>query len=234
MKKENFPDKRWLILAISTLSQGKDEIFASDYMPSKPLAKVVQEQLDQPMFENIPLHLQAKGRGRALRFNGLTKEQRLQQKLAEAEQRIAKQQDAKKRISDQIGVMQSKDQEQIKWMQERERIRAEVHAELQQQANTFVQEQIQMAHTQMYAEIERRVAEHSGHPQLQSQLEEMEFSQSQNRSQMRQSQASDRSVDLNNDMFAPLKEITEKMRQSTISKSRINPIVMSNGEILSG
>ena len=35
-------------------------------------------------------------------------------------------------------------------------------------------------------------------------------------------------------MFAPLKEITEKMRQSTISKSRINPIVMSNGEILSG
>ena len=130
--------------------------------------------------------------------------------------------------------MQSKDQEQIKWMQERERIRAEVHAELQQQANTFVQEQIQLAHTQMYAEIERRVAEHSGHPQLQSQLEEMEFSQSQNRSQMRQSQASDRSVDLNNDMFAPLKEITEKMRQSTISKSRINPIVMSNGEILSG
>ena len=74
MKKENFPDKRWLILAISTLSQGKDEIFASDYMPSKPRAKVVQEQLDQPMFENIPLHLQAKGRGRALRFNGLTKE----------------------------------------------------------------------------------------------------------------------------------------------------------------
>ena len=73
-------------------------------------------------------------------------------------------------------------------MQERERIRAEVHAELQQQANTFVQEQIQLAHTQMYAEIERRVAEHSGHPQLHgSQLEEMEFSQSQNRSQMRQS-----------------------------------------------
>ena len=40
----------------------------------------------------------------------------------------------------------------------------------------------------MYAEIERRVAEHSGAPQLNSsQLQEMEFSQSQNRSQMRQS-----------------------------------------------
>ena len=43
MKKENYPDKRWLILAIATLSRGKDEIFDPDYMPSKPLAKVVQE-----------------------------------------------------------------------------------------------------------------------------------------------------------------------------------------------
>ena len=54
-------------------------------------------------------------------------------------------------------------------MQERERIRHEVHAELQQQANDFVQKQIEMAHTQMYAEIERRVAERTGHTQLHTQ-----------------------------------------------------------------
>ena len=42
MKRENFPDKQWLILAIATLSKGKDEIFAPDYMPpSNSLAKVV-------------------------------------------------------------------------------------------------------------------------------------------------------------------------------------------------
>jgi len=41
MKRENFPDKKWLILAIATLSKGKDEIFDPDYMPSKSLAKVV-------------------------------------------------------------------------------------------------------------------------------------------------------------------------------------------------
>ena len=40
-------------------------------------------------------------------------------------------------------------------MQEREKIRAEVLAEMNEQANTFVQEQIKMAHSQMYEEIER-------------------------------------------------------------------------------
>ena len=32
--KQNFPDKAWLILAIATVSQGKDEIFGKDYLPS--------------------------------------------------------------------------------------------------------------------------------------------------------------------------------------------------------
>ena len=185
MKRENFPDKRWLILAIATLSRGKDEIFDAEYMPSKPLAKVVQEQLDLPVFEHIMPHLQAKGRGRALRFSALTKEQKLQQKLLKADARIAKQQGAKQKIADAIGVMKSKDQEQIKWMQERERIRQEVQTELNQQAQNFVTQQIQAAHTQMYAEIERRVAERTGQSQQLSQLEALdEIPMSQNRSQM--------------------------------------------------
>ena len=33
MSKRNFPDKRWLILAIATLSKGQDGIFDEDYMP---------------------------------------------------------------------------------------------------------------------------------------------------------------------------------------------------------
>ena len=35
LAKKNFPDKQWLILAIATVSQGKDEIFHRDYLPSK-------------------------------------------------------------------------------------------------------------------------------------------------------------------------------------------------------
>jgi hypothetical protein len=33
MKKENFPDKAWLIRAVASLSEGDDEIFKLDYVP---------------------------------------------------------------------------------------------------------------------------------------------------------------------------------------------------------
>ena len=33
MKKENFPDKAWLIRAIASLSDGDDDIFKMDYVP---------------------------------------------------------------------------------------------------------------------------------------------------------------------------------------------------------
>ena len=46
MVKENFPDKEWLVLAVSSLSQGQDEIFAVDYVPSpNQLRRVVPEKL---------------------------------------------------------------------------------------------------------------------------------------------------------------------------------------------
>jgi hypothetical protein len=34
LAKQNFPDKSWLILAIATVSGGKDEIFHPDYLPN--------------------------------------------------------------------------------------------------------------------------------------------------------------------------------------------------------
>jgi len=39
MSKQNFPDKQWLILAIATLSSGKDEIFDTEYLPRTNLFK---------------------------------------------------------------------------------------------------------------------------------------------------------------------------------------------------
>jgi hypothetical protein len=35
--RQNYPDKQWLVLIISTLSQGKDEIFEPNYVPQKEL-----------------------------------------------------------------------------------------------------------------------------------------------------------------------------------------------------
>ena len=39
--KGNFPDKKWLVLAVATLSNGNDEIFEPDYYPSKSLGKEI-------------------------------------------------------------------------------------------------------------------------------------------------------------------------------------------------
>ena len=102
IEKQNYPDKRWLVLAVATLSAGRDEIFHPEYMPSKPLAKEVQMQMQQAQmkFQNVMPHLLANGKGRALHFNPLTKAQKLQIQLQQAEDRIASQNVAKKRISE--------------------------------------------------------------------------------------------------------------------------------------
>jgi hypothetical protein len=86
----NFPDKQWLVLAVASLSKGYDEIFHPDYLPNKTLMKVVEEQLEQPMFTHIPLHLQAKGNGRSLRLTTLTKAQKIEVQLQMTEERILK------------------------------------------------------------------------------------------------------------------------------------------------
>ena len=65
-------------------------------------------------------------------------------------------------------------------MQEREKIRAEVLAEMNEQANTFVQEQIKVAHSQIYEEIVRQVAMRTGGSQPVQAEEEMPLSQNRN------------------------------------------------------
>jgi hypothetical protein len=142
ISKNNFPDKDWLVLAVATLSKGKDEIFHPDYLPSKKLSQVVEEQLDHPMFNHIPYHLQAKGRGRSFKLNPLTKAQKIEQQLKLAEDRIDKQKAEKTRLKEALTIVNSKDQDKILKLNELEKIRAEVRAEMNDQANAFVQEQI--------------------------------------------------------------------------------------------
>ena len=78
MSKRNFPDKRWLIFAIATLSKGQDEIFNEDYMPVKSMMQEVIKQLNRPLFTDIPEHLRASGRGRSMKLSALTKQQKVE------------------------------------------------------------------------------------------------------------------------------------------------------------
>jgi hypothetical protein len=79
--RQNFPDKNWLILAISTVSDGKDEIFEKDYLPNRNQFRVDPDVRNvpqkDPFFQNIPAHLLATGKGRHLKIGGLTKEEKI-------------------------------------------------------------------------------------------------------------------------------------------------------------
>ena len=105
--KGNFPDKNWLVLAVATLSDGNDEIFDPDYYPSKSLKKELEQQLVQPVFENIPPHLQAKGNKRGLKLHTLTKAQKVENQIKIAEARIAKQNAEHERLKQMLQVLNS-------------------------------------------------------------------------------------------------------------------------------
>ena len=97
MVTENFPDKEWLVLAVATLSDGRDEIFDLDYMPQpEQLRRVVANQVmvhNNDGLLNIPEALMAKhGKGgknqKYLKMVTLTKEEKIQAKLALGQQRM--------------------------------------------------------------------------------------------------------------------------------------------------
>ena len=93
MEKQNFPDKEYLILCISTLSQGNDEIFEKMYYP--PLS---QRRRDAPapttynnddgLLSQIPAHLKAAKGDRHLKLNFLSQEEKYQLAIMKADYRI--------------------------------------------------------------------------------------------------------------------------------------------------
>ena len=79
--KGNFPDKEWIILAISTLSQGNDEIFTKAYYPAaslrrKNLTDKWTYSNDDGLLSNIPQHLIAKHGERSSKLGLLSQEER--------------------------------------------------------------------------------------------------------------------------------------------------------------
>ncbi len=96
MKSENFPDKPWLIRAIASLSDGKDEIFALDYVPKAGDMRRY-EQAQKLMVNNddglldVPEALIPKKHGRTIKMVTLTAADKLKAKILLAEERSARQ-----------------------------------------------------------------------------------------------------------------------------------------------
>jgi len=96
LKKENFPDKNWLILAIATVSGGKDEIFQKDYIPQphelKPNAPVKEKLLaNEDGVLTIPDGIAAiysKKGGRTIQMVALTKEDKIKAQLQLEQQKM--------------------------------------------------------------------------------------------------------------------------------------------------
>jgi len=61
----------------------------------------------QVVFQHIPAHLVAKGKGRKLNFGVMTKEEKLEQQLKQADERIAKTNAEKLKIHQAIQVVKS-------------------------------------------------------------------------------------------------------------------------------
>ena len=99
---------------------------------------------------------------------------------------------------------------------------------MNEEANNFVQQQIQAAHTQMYAEIERQVAERT-EANLQSQFQQMEIPMSQNRSQQFNN---DRSMASSSHLSKNVDQLREMILEERRNRPITYPQVLSNGEIL--
>jgi len=117
IEKEKHPDKEWLILAIATLSNGKDEIFDPDYMPNRDMFGMPRNQIVDPgVNSQVPFHLLGFGKGRHLKLGGITKEEKVAMQLKAAENRVKKQMDAQERLKKELELVKAKDKAAMKKM----------------------------------------------------------------------------------------------------------------------
>jgi len=85
IEKEKFPNRDWLVLAVATLSGGKDEIFSKEYVPApheirKQVPQVLQVHNNDGLLD-VPEALMEKGKKRSLRKITLSKEDKLKAQL---------------------------------------------------------------------------------------------------------------------------------------------------------
>jgi hypothetical protein len=118
------PDKEWLVLALATVSGGKDEIFEPNYMPNRSsIGTPKQSLIDLAVDLQVPAHLLGFGKGRHLTVGGPSKEEKVAQQIEAAEQRLLKQEGKKKKLMEALDVIKSKDKQQMQKVQEREKVK---------------------------------------------------------------------------------------------------------------
>jgi hypothetical protein len=144
-KKENYPDKEYLILMIATLSQGEDEIFTKTYVPPprvqrQPAAADFTYKNSDGLLSNIPQHLLSQKGERGIKLALLSAEDRAKLKMLQAEQRIQKVTDAKDKLQKQLESQQQKRLQRQAAAAEVnvEAIRNEIQKQLQLQADQYV------------------------------------------------------------------------------------------------
>ena len=85
-----------MILAISSLSKGQDDIFKKDYVP-QPSEKRANAKMNftinnlDGLFTNVPSHLLSTKPNRGFRIGTVSKEEKLQAQMLIAQDRLAKQ-----------------------------------------------------------------------------------------------------------------------------------------------
>jgi hypothetical protein len=102
-------------------------------------------------------------------MGGQSKGEKVQQQILASENRVKKQLATQERLKQELILSQAKDKTELLKQQERDKLRQEVVAEFQTQANNYVAEQIALAKQQMQQEMQQQLAQQklqSGIPQL--------------------------------------------------------------------
>ncbi len=129
---------------IATLSQGNDEIFGKMYVPPPSQRQQVAAASfsygnNDGLLSNIPRHLLSNKGERSLKLMLLPADQRAQLKLMQADQRIEKVTAAKERLQKEIEKEKMKQQQRVAAAEvDIEGIKADIHKDLQKQADAFV------------------------------------------------------------------------------------------------
>ena len=92
---ENFPDKAWMVLAIATLSGGKDDIFDKNYLPRpEDMRRVVPDALmidnSDGLFDNIDPKIFKSSKGRRMNLSGLDATEKINTKMMKKQLQINK------------------------------------------------------------------------------------------------------------------------------------------------
>ena len=95
MEIENFPDKAWMVLAIATLSGGKDDIFDKNYLPRpEDMRRVVPDALmidnSDGLFDNIDPKIFKSSKGRRMNLSGLDATEKINTKMMKKQLQINK------------------------------------------------------------------------------------------------------------------------------------------------